>query len=139
MINDHQVKKLRTNLNGSMKLAKAAVRSGISRKTARKYRTLNQLPSEGPAKKIYFKQVQRSGDLYASDDIRMVSLSVTIAGQPFEHLLHHFVLTYSNWASVILCYSESFESLSRNEPSCYCGTNRPSSINCLSIAYQFQL
>ena len=42
----------------------------------------------------------------------MGSLGITIAGQPFEHLLYHFVLTYSNWESVTLCYSESFESLS---------------------------
>ena len=44
--------------------------------------------------------------------LRLCSLSVTIAGQPFQHLLFHFVLTYSNWEDATICYSESFESLS---------------------------
>ncbi|HTE19189.1 MAG TPA: IS21 family transposase, partial [Armatimonadota bacterium] len=39
-------------------------------------------------------------------------LGVTLAGQPFPHLLYHFVLTYSNWETGSLCFSESFESLS---------------------------
>ena len=37
---------------------------------------------------------------------------MTIQGQPFEHLVYHFVLTYSNWESATICFSESFESLS---------------------------
>jgi hypothetical protein len=37
---------------------------------------------------------------------------VTIAGQPFEHMVYHFVLTYSNWEWATICFSESFESLS---------------------------
>lgn len=42
----------------------------------------------------------------------MNSLSVTIGGQPFDHMVYHFVLTYSNWESITICFSESFESLS---------------------------
>jgi hypothetical protein len=42
----------------------------------------------------------------------MSSLGVTIAGQPFDHLVYHFVLTYSNWEAISVCRSESFESLS---------------------------
>jgi hypothetical protein len=42
----------------------------------------------------------------------MNSLAVTIGGQPFDHLVYHFVLTYSNWESITICFSESFESLS---------------------------
>jgi hypothetical protein len=42
----------------------------------------------------------------------MSELNITIGGQSFPHLLYHFVLTYSNWEDVSLCYSESFESLS---------------------------
>jgi len=26
----------------------------------------------------------------------MTSLNVTLAGQPFDHMVYHFVLTYSN-------------------------------------------
>ena len=40
------------------------------------------------------------------------SCGVTIAGQPFDHLVYHFVLTYSNWEAGTVCFSESFESLS---------------------------
>jgi hypothetical protein len=39
-------------------------------------------------------------------------LGVRVGGQIFGHLLYHFVLSYSNWESFTLCYSESFESLS---------------------------
>ena len=42
----------------------------------------------------------------------MDKLGVTIQGQPFPHLVYHFVLTCSNWEHVSLCFSESFASLS---------------------------
>jgi hypothetical protein len=42
----------------------------------------------------------------------MNDLAITIGAQSFPHMLYHFVLTFSNWESVSLCYSESFESLS---------------------------
>ena len=42
----------------------------------------------------------------------MKSLAVTIGGQSFDHLVYHWVLTYSNWESITICFSESFESLS---------------------------
>ena len=42
----------------------------------------------------------------------MAELGVTIAGEPFDHLVYHFVLTYSNWETGTVCFSESFESLS---------------------------
>ncbi len=42
----------------------------------------------------------------------MRALGVTIGGQPFDRLVYHFVLTYSNWETGTICFSESFESLS---------------------------
>jgi hypothetical protein len=42
----------------------------------------------------------------------MNDLSVSIQGQCFNHMVYHFVLTYSNWESATICFSESFESLS---------------------------
>jgi len=42
----------------------------------------------------------------------MTDLEVTIQSQSFPHLLYHFVLTYSNWETGTVCFSESFESLS---------------------------
>jgi hypothetical protein len=162
-----------------MTLARAALRTGMTEKTARKYRTMNRLPSEskkphnwktrtdpfesvwpeiqeqlettpglqaktifeslqrqqpgkfqdgqlrtlqrkikqwratdGPAKEVFFDQIHHPGDLCASDFTRMGSLGITINGLAFDHMLYHFVLTYSNWESVTLCYSESFQSLS---------------------------
>jgi hypothetical protein len=66
----------------------------------------------GPGQEVYFTQVHHPGRLCASDFTHMNSLNVTLAGQPFPHLVYHFVLTYSNWESVTVCFSESFESLS---------------------------
>lgn len=66
----------------------------------------------GPAKEVFFGQVHHPGRLCASDFTHMTSLNVTIGGQVFEHLIYHFVLTYSNWESATICFSESFESLS---------------------------
>jgi hypothetical protein len=37
---------------------------------------------------------------------------VTINGQAFPHLIYHFVLSYSNWETGTIGYSETFESLS---------------------------
>ncbi len=67
---------------------------------------------EGPPREVYFPQVHRPGELCQSDFTSMNSLGVTIQRQPFEHLLYHFVLTYSNWETGTICFSESFESLS---------------------------
>ena len=68
--------------------------------------------TEGPAKEVFFRQQHHPGRLCASDFTHMTGLEVTIAGQPFEHLVYHFVLTYSNWEWATICFSESFESLS---------------------------
>jgi hypothetical protein len=67
---------------------------------------------EGPPKEVFFPQVHRPGELCQSDFTFMGSLGVTIQGQSFDHLIYHFVLTYSNWETGTICYSESFESLS---------------------------
>ena len=66
----------------------------------------------GPAREVYFPQVHTPGRLCESDFTHMTSLGVTIAGRLFEHLVYHFVLTYSNWEAATICFSESFESLS---------------------------
>lgn len=67
---------------------------------------------EGPQKEAMFEQVHEPGALCQSDFTRMGSLGVTLAGQPFDHMVYHFVLTYSNWETGSICFSESFESLS---------------------------
>jgi hypothetical protein len=68
--------------------------------------------TEGPAQEVYFGQVHVPGRLCASDFTHMTELGITLAGQTFEHLVYHFVLTYSNWETGTICYSESLESLS---------------------------
>src|SRR5580700_3937372 len=177
-VTDAQVKELRLWLNQGASLKKAAMKAGMDRKSARKYRDHDQLPracqprtwrtrpdplalvwpelevmlqrqpglqavtllqwlqgvypgsypssirrtlerrvrrwraQHGPAKEVYFAQVHEPGRLGASDFTRMNSLDVTIAGEPFDHLVYHFVLTHSNWEHVTVCFSESFASLS---------------------------
>jgi len=178
-VTDEQVKEVRRNLNRRRSLQHAAMKAGMDRKTARKYRDLGRLPSEvrsphtwrtrddplvevwprledllqreptlqaktlvdwlqreypsqdwqrqrrtverrvrqwkgkhGPAKEVFFSQVHEAGRLGSSDFTHMEKLDITIGGQAFPHLLYHFVLTYSNWEHVSVCFSESFASLS---------------------------
>jgi transposase len=66
---------------------------------------------EGPAQEVMFPQRHEPGRLCQSDFTRMQKLSVTIEGEPFDHMIYHFVLTYSNWETGTICFSESFESL----------------------------
>ena len=68
--------------------------------------------TEGPPKEVFFPQVHRPGELSQSDFTHMNKLGVRVEGQPFHHLIYHFVLTYSNWETGMICFSESFESLS---------------------------
>jgi hypothetical protein len=68
--------------------------------------------TEGPAREVFFAQQHPPGRLGASDFTHMEELGVTILGQSFPHLIYHFVLTYSNWETGTVCFSESFESLS---------------------------
>ena len=68
--------------------------------------------SEGPAKEVFFPQLHHPGQLSQSDFTHMNKLGVSIGGRPFDHLIYHFVLTYSNWEAGCICFSESFESLS---------------------------
>ncbi len=68
--------------------------------------------TEGPAREVFFAQEHRPGELAESDFTHCRELGITIADQAFPHLLYHFVLTYSNWETGMICYSESFESLS---------------------------
>ncbi len=72
----------------------------------------NWRATEGPAREVFFPQVHKPGKLSQSDFTHMEKLGITIGGAPFDHLIYHFVLTYSNWESGMICFSESFESLS---------------------------
>lgn len=66
----------------------------------------------GPTREVFFPQVHTPGLMAQSDFTYMGDLAVTIQRQPFDHLFYHFTLTYSNWETGSVCFSESFESLS---------------------------
>ena len=67
---------------------------------------------QGPHKTVMIEQIHKPGQFAASDFTVANSLGVRIAGSTFDHTLFHCVLTYSNYESVTLCHSESFEALS---------------------------
>lgn len=75
-------------------------------------RVKNWRAVEGPPREVFFEQCHHPGRLSQSDFTSMNVLEVTLGGQPFAHLFYHFVLTYSNWETGSICFSESFESLS---------------------------
>jgi hypothetical protein len=82
---------------------------GQMRTLQRRIKTWRAL--EGPAREVFFAQVHEPGRLCASDFTHLSDLGITLGGQPFDHLVYHFVLTYSNWEQCTVCFSESFESL----------------------------
>lgn len=65
----------------------------------------------GPEQEVIFEQVQVPGERAQSDFTHMSDLGVTLQGQPFPHLVSHFVLTYSNVEAVQICFGETFEAL----------------------------
>lgn len=65
----------------------------------------------GALNPIIFNQELKPGRQSQSDFTNMNELNITINRQPFNHLLFHFMLPYSCWESIQLCFSESFESL----------------------------
>jgi transposase len=65
----------------------------------------------GPHKEVMFPQEHRPGEYGQSDFTSMNDLGITIDGEPFDHLVYHFVLPYSQWETGMVCFSESFETL----------------------------
>jgi hypothetical protein len=65
----------------------------------------------GPQKEVMFPQEHRPGEAAQSDFTWMNELGITIGGEQFDHLCYHFVLPYSNWEWVMVCFAESYETL----------------------------
>lgn len=65
----------------------------------------------GPEKEVMFPQEHRAGEYGQSDFTSMNDLRITIGGEPFDHLVYHFMLPYSRWETGMVCFSESFETL----------------------------
>jgi hypothetical protein len=81
-------------------------------------RTLQRLickwrATNGKEKEVIFSQELKPGKQSQSDYTVMNEVGVTISGKQFDHMLFHFMLPYSRWEYASICYSESFESLSR--------------------------
>jgi len=57
--------------------------------------------TEGPEREVFFQQQHVAGWQEQSDFTPMNQLGITIGGKSIPHLLHHFVLTYSNWEHVL--------------------------------------
>jgi len=65
----------------------------------------------GPPKEIFFAQEHRPGEAMQTDFTWATELGITIAGEPFPHMLCHPVLPYSNWEWATICHSESIMAL----------------------------
>jgi hypothetical protein len=69
---------------------------------------------EGPAKEVFFPQDHAPGQRGLSDFTAMGELRITIASEPFAHILYHFVLAFSRWEHAeVVEGGESFEALSK--------------------------
>jgi hypothetical protein len=69
------------------------------------WRVLNGNPT------LSLDQVHQPGEVLQSDGTCMNELKVSIQGQPFEHILFHSVLPYSNWEWGRVVQSESLLSI----------------------------
>ncbi len=67
----------------------------------------------GPEREVFFSQVHRPGEAMQTDFTNCNELGITIANEPFEHLLCHMVLPYSDWQWATVARSESLMSLRR--------------------------
>lgn len=65
----------------------------------------------GPDQEVFFPQDWEPGRALQLDWTHATELAVTIAGQPYDHLLCHSVLPHSNWEWGTPCLSESLLSL----------------------------
>ncbi|PRP93204.1 Integrase core domain protein [Enhygromyxa salina] len=65
----------------------------------------------GPDKEVYFEQVHAPGEEAELDFTNCNELGVTIAGEPFRHLLFELVLVANIWTWACVAFSESFEAL----------------------------
>jgi transposase len=67
---------------------------------------------EGPERKeVMFAQIIHAGRQSQSDYTHCNELNISIAGMAFPHMVFHFMLPYSRWEYVEICFTESFETL----------------------------
>jgi Mu transposase-like protein len=83
--------------------------AGQERTLQRRFRDWRAL--HGPEPEVFFEQVAEPGREAAIDFTHASDLAITIAGEPFPHLLFEFVLRYSGWTWVAVALGETFEAL----------------------------
>jgi transposase len=66
---------------------------------------------KGPDQDVIFRQIHKPGKQSQSDWTHCTELEITIDGQPFPHMLFHFMLPYSRWETAYISFSESFDNL----------------------------
>ncbi len=67
----------------------------------------------GESKAVVFRQTHEPGRQGLSDFTQLKDIKITIAGQPFNHLLYHFRLAFSGWSHIkIIIGGESYAALS---------------------------
>ena len=90
------------------KAGRAAMKAGMSRKTARKYISAGAWRAlQGPERELMFGQAHQPGEAAQTDFTWAKELAVTISSEPFAHMLCVFVLPYSNWQWVTVWQHES--------------------------------
>lgn len=68
--------------------------------------------TQGPKKEVMFLQKHVAGRQAFSDFTTLKQTTITIAGQPYRHLLYHFRLAYSHWSYVkVINGGESYTAL----------------------------
>jgi transcriptional regulator with XRE-family HTH domain len=68
----------------------------------------------GEPKEVMFKIHHEPGQMGQSDFTHLKGVTVTIAGNPFQHILYHYRLSYSGWQYVqVIQGGESFIGLSQ--------------------------
>ena len=65
----------------------------------------------GPDREVYFEQDHPPSREAQMDFTHCGELGVTVGGEPFGHLLFHFVLSHSGWRYLDLAYGETFAAL----------------------------
>ena len=72
--------------------------------------------AEGPDKELHLPQEHVPGEAMQTDFTWMNKLRITIAGKPYEHMLCHSTLPYSNWSWATPCQSESLAAFRKGVP-----------------------
>ena len=74
---------------------------------------------------MIFRQKHEPGQRGFSDFTHMSSLSVTVAGQPLDHMLYHFRLAWSGFAHArVVLGGESFTALAEGTAGCALASRR---------------